>query len=258
MDLELRGRTVLITGASKGIGLACAHGFAAEGSNLHLVSRTQADLGAAKEAIEAQHGVSVQVHALDLSKPGAAEALATACPQPSVLVNNAGAIPGGDLQQVDEERWREAWDLKVFGYVNLTRLYLARMTERGSGVIVNVMGLAGERPVASYIAGSAGNASLMAFTRALGGASLDHGVRVLGVNPGPVSTARIEWLMRTKAETEFGDPERWKEYMEKLPSGRAAATEQVADLVVFLASARASYISGTVVTIDGGLAHHEG
>ena len=253
MDLELRGKTVLITGGSKGIGLAAAKGFAAEGCDLHLTSRTADDLQAAKGIIEQAHGVAVTVHPMDLSVQGNVAALGAAVGEVDILVNNAGAIPGGDVAAVDEARWRAAWDLKVFGYINMTRHFLGAMTARGHGVIVNVVGLAGERPDANYVAGSAGNASLMAFTRAIGSTSLDKGVRVLAVNPGPVETDRITTLLRTRAEAEFGDPERWRELTTNWPMGRAAKAEECADLVVFAASARASYISGVVLTIDGGI-----
>jgi NAD(P)-dependent dehydrogenase (short-subunit alcohol dehydrogenase family) len=135
----------------------------------------------------------------------------------------------------------------------MTRAFLALMQQRGHGVILNVIGLAGEKPDAGYVAGSAGNASLMAFSRAVGSTSLDHGVRVLAVNPGPVETDRIVTLMKTRAERELGDAGRWQEFMKKLPLGRAAKAEEVADLVAFLVSDRAAYVTGTVHTIDGGL-----
>jgi len=253
MDLGLQGKTALVTGASKGIGLAVARLLAEEGCNLHLVSRTEAALQDARSSIAGRHNVAVTVHPLDLSQSSAVDRLAAECADIDILVNNAGAIPGGTLDQVDEKRWREAWDLKVFGYINMTRAFLGRMSGRGHGVIVNVVGLAGEKFDAGYVAGSAGNASLMAFTRAVGSTSLDKGVRVVAVNPGPVETDRIVTLMKTRAEREFGDAGRWQEYLKKLPLGRAAKAEEVADLVVFLASDRASYISGTVTNIDGGL-----
>jgi 3-oxoacyl-[acyl-carrier protein] reductase len=128
------------------------------------------------------------------------------------------------------------------------------MRDRRHGVIVNVIGLAGERPSADYIVGSAGNAALMAFTRGVGGSSIDDGVRVVGVNPGLVNTERLEAILRAQAAQRFGDAERWRECQDasKLPAGRAADPREIADVVAFLACARASYMSGTIVTVDGG------
>jgi NAD(P)-dependent dehydrogenase (short-subunit alcohol dehydrogenase family) len=253
MELNLRGRTALVTGASKGIGLAVAETLAGEGCTVHIVARTRDALETAAAKIRSRHNVGVTVHALDLSQSASVDALVGACPDIDILVNNAGAIPGGTLAQVGEQRWRDAWDLKVFGYINMTRAFLSLMEKRGHGAIVNVIGLAGEKPDSGYVAGSAGNASLMAFTRAVGSASIDKGVRVLAVNPGPVQTDRIVTLMKTRAERELGHAGRWQEFMAKLPLGRAASAQEVADVVVFLASDRASYVSGTVVTIDGGI-----
>ena len=252
MDLGLRGRSVLITGASQGIGLECARVFAAEGCDLHLAARAKDKLEAARA--ELAHGVSVTVHAMDLSSDAAMHALADAVGDVDVLVNNAGDIPAGSIETVDDAAWRRGFDLKVFGYISLTRLYWARMKARKSGVIINDIGNSGENFDARYIAGSSGNASLMAFTRALGGVSLDHGVRVVGVNPGPVATDRMVKLMKRRAEEWFGDESRWEELHVKYPSGRPAMPEEVADLIVFLASPRAAYITGTIVTIDGGIA----
>lgn len=251
MDLGLKGRSVLITGASKGIGRATAEAFAAEGCRLHLAARSAELLDAAGAELTAEFGVEVSVHVTDLAAPGAASALAAACPNVDVLVNNAGAIPQGTLGDIDEARWREAWDLKVFGYINLTREIYGRMKSQG-GVIVNIIGLAGALPKAGYIAGSAGNAGLMAFTCALGGAAPDDNIRVVGINPGLVATDRMTSLLKARAVQNFGDAERWEELTQGLPFGRAAKPQEVADLAVFLASSRAAYISGTVVTIDGG------
>ena len=162
MELGLRGRTALVTGASKGIGRAIAAGLAAEGCNLHIVSRTRDALEAVAKQIQSDHGVTVHVHAHDLSKSESVGALLDAAGSVDIVVNNAGAIPGGDLQAIDEPRWRDAWDLKVFGYINLCRAFYAAMRDRGNGVIVNVTGLAADRLDSNYIAGSAGNASLNA------------------------------------------------------------------------------------------------
>lgn len=255
MELGLRGRKALITGASKGIGLACSAALAEEGCDVILVSRNGADLEKAAQHIRSKSNVSVTWHAADLSSSTAVTELTAAYPDIDILVNNAGAIPGGSIDAVDEARWRHAWDLKVFGYINMTRAYLALMRPRRSGVIINMLGLAGEKPDSAYIAGSAGNASLMAFTKALGGTSPADNIRVVGINPGPVLTERLETLLRNKALVSHGDESRWEEFLEPLPFGRAAHVEEVAAMTAFLASDRASYISGTIVTIDGGAAN---
>jgi NAD(P)-dependent dehydrogenase (short-subunit alcohol dehydrogenase family) len=253
LDLKLTGRTVLITGASKGIGLAIAQVFAAEGCHLHLAARTEAPMQDAARTLAAQYGVRVSVHALDLSSTAAMEQLAQACADTDILVNNAGDIPAGTLQDVGDAAWRAGFDLKVFGYITLSRALYPLLRGR-DGVIINVIGNSGENWDASYIAGSTGNASLMAFTRALGGASLNDGVRVVGVNPGPVATDRMVKLMKRKAVDMLGDAGQWEELFAKYPGGRPATAEEVADLCAFLASPRAGYITGTIVTIDGGIA----
>ena len=255
MDLNLRGRTALITGASKGIGLASAESLAAEGVNLILVSRTQADLDAARARIAGRHNVNVQAYAYDLADSRNVDALSAAHPDIDILVNNAGAIPGGDLQAIDEQRWRQAWDLKVFGYINMCRRFYAAMKARGRGVIVNVLGMAGEKMDRGYIAGSTGNAGLMAFTRALGGSAGDDGLRVVGINPGAIATDRLVTLMKQRAEARFGDASRWEELMKPLPMGRAGTPREIGDMVAFLASDLSAYTTGTIVTIDGGAAN---
>ncbi|HVY06514.1 MAG TPA: short-chain dehydrogenase/reductase [Burkholderiales bacterium] len=252
MELGLKGKTAVVTGASKGIGLAIARGLADEGCSLHIVSRSAEAIGRAAEGIRADHGVEAMAHALDLAKSESVAALLEATGTPDILVNNAGAIPGGDLQSVDEARWRAAWDLKVFGYINLSRAYYAAMKARRKGVIVNVTGLAADRLDAGYIAGSAGNAALNAFTRTLGSYSIEDGIRVLAVSPGAVETERIVTLMKGRAADKLGDPERWREFMKGLPLGRPATVEEVADVVVFAASVRAAYLSGIVINVDGG------
>ena len=138
--------------------------------------------------------------------------------------------------------------------MELTKLCYADMKRRGAGVIINDIGNSGENWDADYIAGSTGNAALMAFTRALGGVSLDDGIRVVGVNPGPVATDRMVKLMKRRALDMFGDESRWEDLFEHYPAGRPATPEEVADLMVFLASPRAGYVTGTIVTIDGGIA----
>ena len=240
MDLNLKGKKVLVTGGSKGIGRACAEAFAAEGARVKIASRNP------------QPGPDAK--AIDISQRGAAEELAGWAGELDILVNNAGAIPGGDLLKVDEETWRKAWELKVFGYINLTRVVYAGMKKRRGGVIVNIIGSAGEKLDAAYIAGSTGNAGLMAFTRALGGASHADGVRVVGINPGPTATDRLITLYRQRAETLLGDASRYQELFKDMSFGRPGKAQEIANAVVFLASDRSGYTSGCILTIDGGLA----
>lgn len=253
MDMGLAGRTALITGGSKGIGLSIAELLALEGCQLELVARQRADLEAARDKLSSIASVDVHIHAMDLAERGSAARLAAELPLIDILVNNAGSIPRGTVEEVDEDRWRQAWDLKVFGYINMSREYYRLMKARRKGVIINILGNGGEALDAGYIAGGAGNAALMAFTRALGGQSARDGIRVIGVNPGPVATERLIGLMQKEAGTRFGDKSRWRELEGGFPFGRAATVEEIASTVVLLASDRSSYTTGTVFTIDGGM-----
>ena len=254
MDLHLAGKRVLITGASQGIGAAAAEVFAAEGCHLSLAARNTEALEALAARLRIAHGVEVGVHPTDLRNPDDLARLAAAAGDIDVLVNNAGDIPGGTLNEVDEARWRQAWELKVFGFINLTRLVYAQMKARGHGVIINDIGAAGEKFDSSYICGSAGNAALMAFTRALGGNSLKDNIRVVGINPGPVGTDRYLNRMRGLAQAQFGDPARYPELETGMPLGRPAHAREIADMMAFLASDRSGYTTGVICTVDGGYA----
>lgn len=252
MELGLKGRSVLITGASQGIGEGLAQAFAAEGCDLYLVARSQDNL----ERVAAQarsQGVRVQTLPLDLCAAGAVETVARFAGHVDILVNNAGSIPGGSLWDVDDAAWRQGWELKVFGYINLTRAIYPLMKQRGKGVILNNIGNGGQNFDFNYIAGTTGNAALMAFTCAIGGRSLEDGIRVVGINPGPVDTDRIRKVMCGRAEKLLGSAERFEELMARYPLGRPASVAEVADLFVYLASDRSSYSTGTIVTVDGGI-----
>jgi NAD(P)-dependent dehydrogenase (short-subunit alcohol dehydrogenase family) len=254
MDLKLNGRKALITGGSKGIGFASALALAKEGVDVALTARDQKTLDEAAAKIRAQANVGVQSLAADLAtREGVASAI-DRFGDIDILVNNAGSIPGGNILEIDGDRWRQAWDLKVFGYIDMCRGFVEKMTGRGKGVIINILGLAGEKLDHKYIAGTAGNASLMALTRALGAGCIDKGVRVVGINPGPVATDRLVTLMKKRATDALGDAERWPELTRQMPLGRPAHPEEIAPAVCFLASDVSSYTSGVILTIDGGIA----
>lgn len=253
MDLMLKGKRVLITGASQGIGEGLAEVFAEEGCDLHLVARQIERMQALAARLNERFGVDVKVQGADLTQPGSVEQIAAQACDIDVLVNNAGAIPAGNIWQVDAEAWRRGWDVKVMGYIDMTRIFYARMKTRGHGVILNNIGNGGENFDARYIAGSTGNAALMAFTKAIGGPSLDDNVRVVGINPGPVATDRIIKVLKLRAREQFGDESRYEELMVNYPMGRVAKVREIADLFAFLASERSGYTSGTIITVDGGI-----
>jgi len=255
MDLGLTGKTALVTGGSKGIGLATAHSFAREGiGTLHLAARSSEGLAKAQEDISRQYGTRVIIHPMDLSLNENVLQLAEQARDADILVNNAADSTPGPLDKLTDQDWRDSLDMKIFSYVTLTRELYKHMKQRGGGVIVNDIGNSGENWDANYIVGTTGNAAMMAFTRGVGGRSLDDGIRVVGVNPGPVATDRMIKMMKRRALDWYDDESRWEELFDKYPAKRAASAEEVADLIVWLASERAAYITGTIVTIDGGIA----
>jgi len=254
MDLQLGGKRVLITGASQGIGEGLAHAFAGEGCHLHLTARSAEKLDSLRTDIETQHKVKVTSTAIDMTERDAPERIVNEAGDVDILINNAGVIPSGTIFDISADKWRDGWALKGFGYADMIRLVYPRMKQRGGGVILNNIGNGGEICDPQYIEGAAGNASIMAMTRALGGSSLDDNIRVVGVSPGPVDTTRIYNMLRKFAENTLGDPTRYSELLEKYPLQRPARIHEITDLFLFLASFRSGYTSGTVITVDGGIA----
>ena len=252
MELHIAGKHALITGGSKGIGRAAAELLAEEGVDVTLVARDPMALAAAAHAVRERRQVKVVTISADLSEESEVLRVAAEAGPVDILVNNAGAIPPGSLLTVDNETWRKAWDLKVFGFISLCRAIYPQMAARRAGVIVNVIGAAGESFPANYIAGATGNAALMAFTRALGKASPADGVRVVGINPGATATQRMEMLLRRRAQDELGDADRWLDLCKGMPFGRPGTADEIANAVAFLASPRSGYTTGTILTIAGG------
>ena len=253
MELGLKGRRALITGGSQGIGYAVAEGFLEEGCSVVIASKNeeQASIRGGKPVeIRARPG-PWQSHGPVASRRrgGAGRCLQ----RYGHSHQQCGRDPVGDIFEIDEARWRAAWDLKVFGYINMTRAMFAHMRGHPPKVILNVIGMGAERPQWRYVCGNASNIGLNGLTKSLGGRSLDHGVRVLGVNPGAVKTERVQTLLQGRAEKMFGDASRWRDVLASShPHGRAATPKEIADVVVFLASDRAAWICGEVVNVDAG------
>ncbi len=249
MDLHLKHKKVLITGASKGIGAACARSFAAEGCDLVLVARNTKDLHTIQHSIVERYAVGVEVVSADLRNPQDLDHLVLKHSQIDILVNNAGDIPGGSITAVKDSDWRHSWELKLFGYINLSREIYNAMVEKNNGVIINIIGMAAEKPSFDYICGSTANAALVAFTKALGKGPHQKSVRVLGVNPPSTKTERILKVMATIAKEIFDDETR----INDIPKDKMFQTlidpEQVADAVVYLSSARADQLTGVVLNL---------
>jgi NAD(P)-dependent dehydrogenase (short-subunit alcohol dehydrogenase family) len=257
MDLQLSGRHVLVTGGSKGIGLACAEGFLAEGAVVSLVARDAAALEAAASRLRtARPGARAAGFSANLRDPAAARAAldaAEAAHGPlDVLVNCAGAAKRTPPAELDPQAWHEAMQAKYFAYVHIMDPAVKRMGERRSGVIVNVVGAGGKVANPTHLAGGAANAALMLVSAGLAAAYAGRGVRINAINPGQVLTDRL--LQRVEAEARLALSEGRAAPGApgvNLPMGRPATPEEIANVAVFLASPRASYVNGAIVTVDG-------
>ncbi len=249
MDLGLSGKVAIVTGGSKGIGRAVAFSLLNEGASVLVCARGQDALDETIAMAGAAAAARITAAAADLTRGDAIEAVVERCRAVfggvDILVNNAGSTRPGEFLKLSDEAWMEDWSLKFFGYVRMAREVLPLMQKRGGGVIVNVIGTGALRPAAGFMIGGAVNAALNHFTKALADEGAKHGVRVVGVNPGPIMTER---LLRFLPPGE----ERDKAMRRSTPLGRAGQPEEVADLVAFLASGRAAFIHGANVTIDGG------
>jgi NAD(P)-dependent dehydrogenase (short-subunit alcohol dehydrogenase family) len=259
MDLELNGKHVLITGGSKGIGLACARAFLQEGARVSLIARRAETLNDARASLLASFpGAAVNVIAADLKDASAAvaalDAAEAALGPIDALVNSAGAARRAPPDELTPQHWRDGMDAKYFTYVNVVDPAIKRMAERGAGAIVNVVGMGGKVASPIHLAGGAANAALMLMSVGLAAAYGRRGVRVNAVNPGLTLTERMDEGLAADARMSGTSKEDALAKAGRLmPLGRPARPEEIANAVVFLCSPRASYISGAVLSMDGAL-----
>lgn len=258
MDLGINGRTALVTGASMGIGYAVAAELAANGVKVAIAARDEARLRDAAAALQTSAGGSVTPIAADMSRAEDIEKLISAANealgQVDMLINNAGSTPAGRLEDIADETWRAALDLKLMGYVRTTRTLLPGMCDRGWGRVVNVIGIGGHQSNAWYAAGGAINAAILSLTKSVAKSCAGKGVTVNGVNPGPVDTPRRRTLLAQQAAmSNISIEEAEAKALTTIPYGRAATSEEIAGLCAFLCSARADYINGALIDVDGGM-----
>jgi NAD(P)-dependent dehydrogenase (short-subunit alcohol dehydrogenase family) len=251
MNLDLQGRGVLITGGSKGIGLACARGFLAEGAQVALASRSQANLADAQSSLG--HVLTV---AADLTDPAAAagviEAVEAQLGAIHILVNSAGEARRTAPDELTPDAWRAAMDAKYFTYINCIDPMVKLMAARGHGVIVNIVGSGGKMASAIHLPGGAANAALMLATVGLAHVYAATGVRILAINPGLTRTMRVsEGMQAEAARLGISEDDALRRAIDRIPLGRLAEPDEIAAVTVFAASPRASYLTGVVITMDG-------
>lgn len=253
MKIDLAGRNVVVTGGSKGIGLACAAAFIAEGARVTIVSRSRQNLDAARTRMPDVHAIVA-----DLSDPAAAAGAideAEARGAIDVLVNSAGAARRYTPDELSADAWHAAMNAKFFSYIHPTTAMLPRMAARGRGVVVNIIGMGGKVANPVHLPGGAANAALMLATTGLAAAYGARGVRVVGINPGATLTGRVQQGVDAEARLTGASPEDiLARSQQRIPLGRHGMPEEVAAVAVFLASDAASYVTGAIISMDGGAA----
>ncbi|MCC7180762.1 MAG: SDR family oxidoreductase [Acidobacteria bacterium] len=252
MDLGLSGKVAVVTGGSRGLGLAAAHALAAEGCRVVIGARGLAQLTEAADQIRARHGRGTKVLAVtcDVSTTEGVdhliESAVVECGGVDVLVNNVGVGRGSTLERTSDAEWREAFDHTLFPAIRCSQLALPHMRQRGGGVIVIISSIYG-REAGGRMTYNVVKAAEISLTKSLAQQLAPDGIRVVGVAPGSILFEGGSWWKRQQE-----DPKGIADFIAReLPFGRFGTPEEVGNVVAFLSSPRASWISGTTVVVDG-------
>ena len=257
MELQLKGKTALITGGSEGIGKGIAMGLAKEGVDVAICARRPEPLEATAQEIRDATGVKVVAIPTDLTEDNQAKKFvddsAGELGRVDIMVNNAGSSPGGVIEHLSEDDWAQSLQLKFMGYVRCLRYVLPIMVEQGGGRVVNLIGNDGVKPSYWEIAPGAANAAGQNLTKSLAGQYGKDNISFVAVNPGPVRTERWTGLVNAMArDMNLSFEEADKLAPASIPLGRIAETEEVANLCIMLASPLMHFVNGTQIEIDGG------
>ena len=255
MDLGLTGKIIVVTGASKGIGFACAEAFAREGARVVLVSRSRANLDAALARLRVEPppvSIAANLVHVEEAERMVSDVEATSGPI-DVLVNSAGAAKRYPPDELSAQAWHDAMDAKFFSYIHPIDAALKRMVARGRGTIVNIIGSGGKIASPEHLPGGSANAALMLATAGLAAAYGPRGIRINGINPGATLTGRVKEGLEAEARM-TGRPEQelLESQQSRIPLRRLGTPEEIARVAVFLASDQASYVTGAIVPMDGG------
>jgi len=257
MDLGLKDKVAVITGASAGIGKATAKAFAKEGAEVAIVARDPKRLEATAYEILTQSGKQPLTVSFDMAATEEIgrmmQHIVNKFGHIDILVNNAGASKFGDPLELSIDAFEDAIRVKYLGYVECSRAAAKHMIHQGSGRIINVIGSGGKQVNPAHLPGGAANAALILFTKGLALRLAGHNVLVNAVSPGGVSTERLRQLFRSFAHMNgISYSEAEKSFLKQYPLGRPASPEEVADIILFISSDRATYFVGSNIFMDGG------
>ena len=257
MELNLKDKTAIIAGASKGIGASTAFELAKEGCNIVLVARNKEKLEQLERKIYSKYQVKILSIATDIRDISNCEIVnqtsISSFSKIDILINSVGASQGGIFWEIDDHIWEESFDLKVLGTIKMIKAVLPDMIKRKSGRIVNIIGNTGKQPSPRLLPGSSANAALLTINKGLGEELAPHGIVVNAINPGPTKTERwVKLMEKLSKDTNRRIEEIENDFIKDIPLNKLAKPEDIAKIVIFLASDAAANMTGTCITADGG------